>query len=73
MNNENIPPSEVNYQKGDRIEVIDGKHKGRTGIYNKDCTVILQKYCYVDLDLKPRQRVQEIKVMIERKHIKLIT
>lgn len=56
------------YEPGDRVEVMDGQYKGRTGRFIKYCSVVFPDYCRVTLDLKGRQRVHQT-IMVEHRYL----
>lgn len=41
---------------GDRIKVVSGKYKGRTGEFIKNCSVVFYEHCRIKLDIKGRER-----------------
>jgi hypothetical protein len=53
------------YQKDDRILVISGQHKGKTGTYFKSCSNVFPDYCRVFFDLRGRQRNQEYQMILK--------
>jgi ParB family chromosome partitioning protein len=61
----------MEYTPGDKVEVISGTYKGRTGSFKRKCSHVFIGYCYVIFDLKPRERVERTQ-FIELKHIQIM-
>lgn len=56
------------YTSGERIEVISGTYRGKTGEFKKYPSKVFPEWCYVTFDLGPRERVQKTH-FIELKNI----
>lgn len=59
----------MKFTKGEAVIITGGAHKGRTGIFKKVCSTVFPDHSRIDLDLKPRQRTQEVNKMIENIYI----
>ncbi len=58
------------FNPGDKVKVITGNYKNRTGEFIKNCSSVFPEYCRIKLDLKSRERTQKI-VMIQKSEIEL--
>lgn len=53
------------FHKGDKISVISGQYKGRTGVYFKNCSNAFPEYCRVFFDLRGRERIQKYQMILK--------
>ena len=62
------------FQKGDRVEVVKDKFIGRTGVIKRlGTTGIFDGWCYLTLDLKPRERTEKTIFIEQINLIKMAT
>lgn len=54
---------------GSRIRVISGKWRGRVGVVRRVASTEFRDWCYVDLDLAPRERVQKTHEFMRIDHL----
>jgi|GEM_PF-2692277 len=59
-------------EKGDRIEILAGKYKGRKGVFKRYISVVMPDHCKIEFDLNPRQRVKQT-ANVHRLYVKKIT
>lgn len=53
------------FNKGDRVEVIHGLHKGRGGTLLRKCSVVFADYVRVEFDLRKRERVVKTAIILK--------
>lgn len=71
MISEDALPELIDLYKGDKILVINGHHKDRTGRIYKMCSRAFPGWCRVEFDLAPRERTKKTSI-IQKIEIKAI-
>lgn len=57
-------------ERNERIIVVSGLHKARTGIFIKNCSTAFNEYCRIKLDLKGREKENKV-VMVLKSDIQI--